>query len=159
MASYEFITIWKVKAPQQQVWDLIFNSDRWPTWWRGVEQVEKLKEGDANHVGAVMRYTWKSKLPYRLVFDMETTRVKPISTIEGLSIGELQGHGLWTLTHENGITTARYDWNVETTKAWMNLLAPIARPFFSWNHDVVMGWGGEGLARKLGVSLLQSIGE
>jgi len=33
LASYEFITIWKVKAPQQQVWDLIFNSDRWPNWW------------------------------------------------------------------------------------------------------------------------------
>ena len=159
MASYEFITIWKVQAPQEQVWDLIFNSDQWPTWWQGVEKVEKLKEGDANHVGAVMRYTWKSKLPYRLVFDMETTRVEPISTIEGRAIGELQGHGLWTLTHETGITTARYDWNVETTKAWMNLLAPIARPFFSWNHDVVMGWGGEGLARKLGVSLLQSINE
>jgi hypothetical protein len=57
------------------------------------------------------------------------------------------------LTHEQGITTARYDWRVETTKAWMNLLAPIARPFFSWNHDVVMGWGGEGLAQELGVRL------
>jgi hypothetical protein len=155
MASYEFITIWKVQASQQAVWDLIFHSEQWPTWWQGVEQVEKLNEGDANHMGAVMRYTWKSKLPYRLVFDMETTHVEPITTIEGRAIGELQGHGLWTLTHENGITTARYDWNVETTKAWMNLLAPIARPFFSWNHDVVMGWGGAGLARKLGTPLLK----
>ena len=119
-----------------------------------MERVEKLKEGDANHVGAVMRYTWKSKLPYRLIFEMETTRVEPISVIEGRAIGELQGHGQWTLTHENRITTARYDWNVETTKAWMNLLSPVARPFFSWNHDVVMGWGGEGLERKLGTKLL-----
>jgi hypothetical protein len=47
----------------------------------------------------------------------------------------------------------RYDWKVETTKAWMNFLAPVARPFFSWNHDVVMGWGGEGVARQLGVPL------
>jgi hypothetical protein len=36
----------------------------------------------------------------------------------------------------------------------MNLLAPVARPFFSWNHDVVMGWGGKGLAQQLGVELL-----
>jgi len=35
----------------------------------------------------------------------------------------------------------------------MNYLAPIARPLFKWNHDVVMGWGSEGLARRLGVSL------
>ena len=87
--------------------------------------MEKLKEGDANQVGALMRYTWKSKLPYRLVFEMETTRVEPMSVIEGRAIGELQGHGIWTLSYDNGLTTARYDWNVETTKAWMNVLAPV----------------------------------
>ena len=154
MADYEFVTIWQFKAPQQAVWDLIFNSEDWPNWWRGVERVEKLKGGDANHVGALHRYTWKSKLPYRLIFEMETTRVDPISTIEGRAIGELQGQGLWHLTNDGAITTVRYDWKVETTKRWMNLLAPIARPFFSWNHDVVMGWGGEGLARRLGVKQL-----
>ena len=154
MAAYEFITIWKVHAPQQEVWDLILNSDRWPQWWRGVEKVEKLKDGATNNVGAVTRYTWKSKLPYRLVFDMETTRIEPISLIEGRAIGELQGNGSWSLSHDSGLTTVRYDWNVETTKAWMNLLAPIARPFFSWNHDVVMGWGGSGLAQKLGTRLI-----
>jgi len=153
MASYQFTTIWKVQAPQKNVWDLIFNSERWPDWWQGVEKVEKLREGDVNHLGAIMRYTWKSKLPYRLVFEMETTNVEPMSVIEGRARGELQGHGKWTLSHENGLTTARYDWNVETTKPWMNLLAPLARPFFSWNHDVVMGWGGEGLAKQLGVPL------
>ena len=154
MADYNFTTIWRVRAPQQKVWDLIFNSDRWPNWWRGVEKVEKLKDGDPNSVGALFRYTWKSKLPYRLVFDMETTRVVPISLIEGRAIGELQGFGRWTISHDAGTTTAQYDWQVVTTKAWMNLLAPVARPFFSWNHDVVMGWGGEGLAKQLGVTLL-----
>ena len=154
MADYQFVTIWRVQAPQQDVWDLIFNSKHWPNWWRGVEKVETLKEGGDNHVGAVVRYTWKSKLPYRLIFDMETTRVEPISLIEGRAFGELQGVGRWRLTNEQGVTTARYDWNVKTTKPWMNFLAPVAQPFFSWNHDVVMGWGGEGLAKQLGVKLL-----
>ena len=156
MANYEFVTVWRVKAPIEKVWDLIYHSENWPEWWRGVEKVEKLKEGDANHVGALFRYTWKSRLPYKLIFDMETTRVEPMAIIEGRAIGELQGEGRWTLTYEAGITTARYDWKVKTTKAWMNVLAPIARPFFSWNHDVVMGWGGKGLARRLGITLLQS---
>jgi hypothetical protein len=47
-----------------------------------------------------------------------------------------------------------YDWRVRSTKPWMNLLAPVARPVFEHNHDVVMRWGGEGLARRLGVELL-----
>ena len=85
---------------------------------------------------------------------METTRVEPISVIEGRAIGELQGTGRWHFSNDGQITTARYDWKVQTTKAWMNYLTPIARPVFSWNHDVVMGWGGAGLARRLGVGLL-----
>ena len=36
----------------------------------------------------------------------------------------------------------------------MNLLAPVARPLFKWNHDVVMNWGAEGLAKRLGVERL-----
>jgi hypothetical protein len=153
MADYEFTTVWHLRAPQEQVWDLIFHSENWPQWWRGVEQVECLKAGDEHHVGAVHRYTWKSKLPYRLVFQLETTRVEPCSVIEGHAIGELQGLGRWHLGNDGGITTVRYDWKVETTKRWMNLLAPLARPLFSWNHDVVMGWGGAGLAQQLGCEL------
>ena len=44
------------------------------------------------------------------------------------------------------MTAVVYEWNVRTTKPWMNLLAPIARPVFAWNHDWVMRNGGEGLA-------------
>lgn len=158
MADYEFVTIWRFKAPRQQVWDLIFHSENWPEWWPGVEKVERLKDGDANHIGAIHRYTWKSKLPYRLIFEMESTRVEPYTLIEGRAIGELQGVGRWQLSSEdNGdgeVTTVRYDWKVETTKGWMNLIAPLARPLFSWNHDVVMSWGGEGLAKRLGTTLL-----
>src|SRR6267142_4354586 len=82
MANYEFVTVWRVKAPIERVWELIYHSENWPEWWRGVEKVEKLKEGDANHVGALFRYTWKSKLPYQLIFDMETTRVEPMAIID-----------------------------------------------------------------------------
>ena len=84
---------------------------------------------------------------------MVTNLVEPISIIEGRAFGELKVLCRWTITSDQGLTTARYDWKVETTKPWMNLLAPVARPFFSWNHDVVMGWGGEGLAQQLGVEL------
>ena len=36
----------------------------------------------------------------------------------------------------------------------MNLLAPLARPVFEWNHDWVMARGGEGIAQLLGCRLL-----
>ena len=32
--------------------------------------------------------------------------------------------------------------------------APLLRPVFAWNHDIVMRQGGEGLARLLGARLV-----
>jgi hypothetical protein len=36
----------------------------------------------------------------------------------------------------------------------MNLLAPLGRSIFEWNHDWVMARGGEGIAQLLGCRLL-----
>ena len=154
MKDYEFVTVWRVAAPIERVWKEIHNSQDWPVWWQGVESVRELRAGDVNGVGSVRRYTWKSKLPYRLSFDMETIRVEPPRLLEGIAKGELQGRGLWQLSTEGNETIVRYDWKVETTKAWMNVLSPIARPLFEWNHNVVMSWGAQGLARRLGTTVV-----
>ena len=134
----------------QAIWD----SDRWPGWWRGVEAVTTLEKGDDEGVGSLGRYVWKSKLPYRLEFDTRITLVERPHRMQGQASGELAGTGTWRLYEEDGVTAAVYDWNVRTTAPWMNLLAPIARPVFAWNHDVVMGWGAEGLSKLLGARLL-----
>lgn len=154
MKTYNFVTVWRVEAPIERVWNEIHNSHDWPTWWRGVESVVEIAKGDETGVGSIHRYTWKSKLPYRLSFDMKTTRVEPPTLLEGIAIGELQGRGRWQLSSEGSETIVRYDWNVETTKRWMNLLSPIARPLFEWNHNVVMNWGAEGLAKRLGARVV-----
>jgi hypothetical protein len=154
MAEYAFVTAWQIEAPIDKVWDAIYHADRWPSWWKGVESVVEVTPGDRDGIGAVRRYVWKSKLPYRLVFEMRVTRVEQPLALEGQAIGELEGTGRWQLSQEGAITTVGYFWNVRTTQAWMNLLAPIARPIFAWNHDVVMRQGGEGLARLLGARLV-----
>lgn len=76
--------------------------------------------------------------------------------LEGEATGELEGTGRWMLTSEDGWTRVRYTWDVRTTRWWMNLLAPVARPAFNWNHDELMREGGESLARRLGVNLALS---
>jgi hypothetical protein len=151
MADYSFVTLWRFRSPLEPVWDSIYHSEEWPAWWRGVERVERVEEGGADGVGTLQRYTWRSRLPYRLAFHMRLTRVEPLSLLEGEAVGELTGRGLWRLTREGDVTRVQYEWQVMTTKPWMNLLAPVARPLFKWNHDVVMDWGADGLARKLGV--------
>ena len=153
MADYRFLTTWLVEAPIEAVWDTIHDTERWPEWWRGVRRVEVLDSGDADGLGSVHRLTWHSRLPYSLEFESRTTRVERPYVIEGAATGELTGEGRWRLFEGPG-TAVTYEWAVRTTAPWMNLLAPVARPVFAWNHDVVMRQGGEGLARRLGARLL-----
>jgi len=154
MARYEFLTTWCLAAPIDRVWDVLYESERWPEWWRGVERVQIIEPGDADRVGELSRYSWRSRLPYTLEFDMRTTRVERPYLVEGTAQGELAGQGRWRLFAGDGSTAVTYEWRVETTARWMNLLAPLARPVFAWNHDLVMRSGGEGLARRLGANLL-----
>ena len=157
MKTYKFVTIWRVKALIESVWKEIYHSEDWPNWWKGVENVVELRKGDDRGVGSLHRYTWKSKLPYKLSFDMETVRIEPPLLLEGVARGELQGCGLWQLTTHGNETIVRYDWNVETTKRWMNLLASLARPLFKWNHNVVMSWGAKGLEERLGATVIEQV--
>ncbi len=157
MKAYEFVTLWRIKAPIESVWNEIYHSQEWPAWWKGVESVEEMRKGDEIGVGSIHRYTWKSKLPYKLSFNMQTIRIEPPLLLEGIATGELDGRGLWQLSTEGRETIVRYDWRVETTKRWMNLIAPIARPLFEWNHNVVMSWGAKGLAERLGASVVEQI--
>jgi uncharacterized protein YndB with AHSA1/START domain len=153
VAQYRFLTTWCLDAPIAVVYEAIHDSERWPHWWRGVEKVVKLRPGDELGVGELTRYTWKSRLPYRLEFEMETTLVEPPFRLEGRARGELEGEGRWRMFEGPG-TCVTYDWSVQTTERWMNLLAPLAKPVFAWNHDVVMRQGGVGLARFLGAPLI-----
>jgi uncharacterized protein YndB with AHSA1/START domain len=153
MADYVFLTTWLLDAPIDRVWEVLNESERYPEWWKGVQAVDLLRDGDEVGVGQVSRFSWRSVLPYTLKFDMRVTRVERPHLIEGEASGELEGRGVWRL-YEGPGTAVVYDWRVRTTQSWMNLMGPIARPAFAWNHDLVMRQGGVGLARELGATLL-----
>ena len=67
------------------------------------------------------------------------------------NVASVSGAGAITV-EKGGQTVVTYDWLVETTSRWMNLVAPVARPVFRWNHDAVMRSGGRGLARRMAES-------
>ncbi len=153
MASYSFLTTWILDARHEDVWDAIYEIERWPEWWPGVRSVQKLEHGDPNGVGSLYRHEWRSVIPYPVRFETRITRIELPHLIEAAADGELAGTGRWRFFggRETAVT---YEWNVRTTRAWMNAVAPIARPIFRWNHNAVMHRGGEGLARLLGARLL-----
>jgi hypothetical protein len=119
-----------------------------------VEEAEEIEPGGEDGVGSVSRLVWRSRMPYRVEFEVTTRRVERPHLMEGHAVGELTGVGRWRLFERDGLTAVLYEWNVSTTRRWMNVLAPVARPVFEWNHDWVMARGGEGIARLLGCRLV-----
>ena len=156
MAAYSFLTTWCVAAPIERVWDVIAEPLGYPEWWPGVRKVTVLEPGEdgAGGVGTLYRQEWRSKLPYSLEFDTRVTRIERPHLIAGQASGELAGTGVWRLFEGSTSTALLYNWDVSTTRAWMNRLAPLARPAFAWNHGYVMRQGAHGLAAKLGVELV-----
>jgi hypothetical protein len=153
--EYSFLTTWLLDSPREPVFEAIHDQERWPSWWRGVEVAEELRRPPGGEdVGTLSRMVWRSLLPYRVEFEIETTRVERPTLLEGRASGELAGVGRWRLYEQDGVTAVLYEWDVRTTKPWMNRLAPLLRPAFEWNHDWVMARGGEGLATLLGCRLL-----
>ncbi len=152
--EYRFLTTWLLESPREPVWDAIYESGSWRSWWRGVKRAERLTLGDERGVGQVGRYVWRGAIPYPVEFEIRTTRVEPPALLEGEASGGLEGVGRWRLFEDAGVTAVLYEWNVSTTKRWMNLIAPLARPAFEWNHDWVMRNGGQGIAELLGCRLL-----
>jgi carbon monoxide dehydrogenase subunit G len=154
MADYHYVSTWQLQAPIEQVWAALNDLEHLPVWYRGVQQAQELTPGDAQGVGRRVRYVIKGRLPLRLAFEATTTRSDPPRDQELQAEGELAGTGRWSLDQQGEVTTARYRWEVRTTRPWMNLLAPLARPLFTWNSRGVMLQAGEGLARFLDVPLV-----
>ena len=154
MMQFALVTRWHLDAPIERVWDAIVSVETWPRWWRYVLAVEELRPGDGDGLGALRRYTWASRLPYRLSFDMRVSAVERPTLLEGVAEGDLAGTGRWRLSAQSATTHVRYEWTVAVTKAWMRVFSPLLEPAFRWNHNEVMAEGGRGLARHLGVRLL-----
>ena len=151
MRQYRFTTRWQFEIPLERVWDEIYAMDEWPAWWKYVESVELLRPGSEGNRGSIRRIRWSTALPYSLTFDSELVSIEPHKRIEGRAFGDLEGKGIWTFESRLGVCYVQYDWIVNTTKKWMNILAPLAWPLFRWNHNQVMQAGFEGLKNRCSV--------
>jgi len=154
VAEYHLLTIWHIDAPLMQVYAAIQDSTHWPEWWSGVEKVEQTADGDGNGINNIRRYSWQGDLPYPVVFEVRATRIDALVAIEGCARGDLEGTGRWQFAHNGDVSVVHFEWHVRSTRWWMNLLAPLARPIFIRNHVQIMAQGGDGLAKRLGTTLV-----
>lgn len=156
MSRFSLLSLWTFDAPIDKLWQALFDTASWPTWWRYVEQVDAVETGDVEGVGSRWRLVWRTALLYKLAFDVRVVRVQAPHALDAEAIGELRGMGRWRLAESAQGTEVRYHWDVSITKPWMNWIAPVAAPAFRWNHERVMAEGGRGLAHHLNARLVRA---
>ena len=88
----------------------------------------------------------RSLLPYDLRFvSEERTENRQRGVLDARLSGDLEGFAHWTIERVGAGCRLVYDQEVDTRKAMLNALAPIARPGFRINHALMMRHGQAGL--------------
>jgi hypothetical protein len=150
VARYQFLTVWWTTAETERVWEVLANYAKWSTWWRGIQSVQVLRDGDESGAGTILRQQWRSRVPYTLVFDLEMLRIEGGKLLEGRASGDLEGTCRWTLAAVDGGTELHFEVDVRTGRWWMNLPIPFASKVVQASFKTIMSWGREGLERALG---------
>ena len=120
LRRYEFREQWYVNVPIERVWPVIRDVSKYPMWWS--QFVEAERRNDVDGVGAVVRVRAKSALPCHMFFEVEAVHEEPPPLTEAV-VAATSG------------------------KPLLNVLAPLFKPFFAWNHEIMMRRGEQGPRR------------
>jgi hypothetical protein len=148
MATYSFITRWHFEAAAEDVWRALDAPERYGEWWPAIVEYRDLAPG-VHGVGSRAERVVKGFLPYSLRYTTAITQYDPPREVAYDSVGDLTGRGRFVVEGGGDNTQVTFYWDVSTRGFWLNLLAPLLKPLFAWNHHWVMAQGERGLAAWL----------
>ena len=156
-AKYHMVSRYRLSSRPDVVWETLSAIGVWPAWWRWSRKMDQVAEATGAHgVGASYRNKVGSPLLYGFTYTGTIDAAVPGQLIEVAMTGDLEGKGRFDLAEEgDGGTSVTFTQLVETPKWWMNLMAPLGRPAFAWNHDKIMSAFGRGLAERTGGQLIE----
>jgi hypothetical protein len=140
---YTFRSQWRIAATPDRVYAALADVATYPSWWPEVHEARLLEDGAGE-------LRCRSLLPYDLVFVARREIEDADRRILRASLsGDLTGTSQWTITGDDGATTAVFDEDVVVGKALIRLVGPLARPALRFNHDRMMRAGERGLREYL----------
>lgn len=156
MASFRFVTDLRIRAPADAVYEVLVHPEPWIRDWQDAVRVTRLHDGDVDGVGSAFDAVVRAPLGYRLSATITTVAATRPTALRMTSEGGLEGEARWRLTEdEEGVTEVTFDWDVRSTMAWLNALAPVARPLFERGHHVVIRRAAVAAAACLDAELLE----
>jgi hypothetical protein len=152
VSGYRFTDDWYVAADPQPARDLLRRVEEWPEWWPSSVSVQPAIPRHRHATGEAWRFTFQTRLPYRMSFQADVVREEPMA-VETTVVGRVRGEGRWRVDPVPEGSRVHFDWLVDPQVAWMRVLSPVARPVFIWNHESLMAEGAQAFAEALGVAM------
>lgn len=139
LTHYIFRSVWTIEATLADLYAVLADVRTYPAWWPEIRMVKELTHGRFEMVA-------RSLLPYDLRFvSEEGIQGRRPGVIEARLSGDLEGFARWSIETTGMGCRLVYDQEVDTRKALLNALAPVARPGFRINHSLMMRHGQTGL--------------
>ena len=153
MASHEyhFVTHWRVKAPREEVFEVLTDSESLTRWWPSVyRRVQPIGPPPGpDGVGKRLLLDTQGWLPYRLRWELRVVEHEPPSRLALEASGDFVGSGVWTLTQDGDATEVKYVWAIRAEKPLLRHLSFLLKPVFALNHRWAMARGLESLKLEL----------
>jgi mannose-6-phosphate isomerase-like protein (cupin superfamily)/uncharacterized protein YndB with AHSA1/START domain len=146
--EYAFTDEWDVAAPTTAVYEALADIRTYPDWWRPV-YLDVEADGPPA-IGTVSHQHFKGRLPYHLRTRSRINRLEPGHLIAADVDGDLNGHGVWTLTPTSAGTHIRFEWTVRAARPLLRALTPLMRPLLRANHNWAIARAIAGLEPYLG---------
>lgn len=148
--KYEFLTEWRIAAPQELIFEILKDGKEYPRWWPDVYlKADYQPSGRADGIGDRVTLLTKGWLPYRLRWTAETIHYDTPRTIEIRATGDFDGRGVWLLESEGDETHIVFDWRLRADKPLIRWFSLFLKPIFKWNHSWAMARGYESLCREI----------
>jgi hypothetical protein len=140
---YLFKSTWVLPYPPDDVYQALYDVVSYPLWWPEFREVTRATD-------LLFRMVVRSFLPYRITY-MLRRDIADLATgrLEATVDGDISGVIGWMVTPGPAGTTVRFREIVECRMELLNLLAPIARWAFEFNHQLMMRDGLVGLKAYL----------
>lgn len=149
MRRFAFVDRWQLPVGPSEVFRVLEDIDRYPTWW---PQVRSVRREDETRGSVVVR----SRLPMNLHLRLTSTTADAALRVLRVGVsGDLLGWAQWLVTPSDGGSAALFTQEVELARRSYRLTASAApvlgRYLLVRNHQHMMRAGREGLIRHLRV--------
>jgi hypothetical protein len=143
MGAYLFRTSWQIAAPQSSVFTALADLVQYPTWWPQVVSARQLDDSSGE-------LRWRAMLPIEVRFVAHRELEDPAAGVLRVRVdGDFIGTGEWTLSGEDGTTTAVFHEEFDVHNRLVRAGGRLVRPALRLNHDRTMRAGEKGLRRLL----------